>query len=151
MLFSDVGGGGGWLAPDGRTPVPGGAPSRARVGASYAHGVPKGPKLLSVIFAVAGVAHFAVPAVFESIVPAWLPRRRALVLASGVAELGCAAALATSQPWAPTASTALLLGVWPANIQMAVDASRGRRPWWYQAGLWARVPLQLPMVRMARS
>jgi uncharacterized membrane protein len=39
--------------------------------------------------------------------------------------------------------------VWPANIQMAVDASRANKPWWYQAGLWGRVPMQLPMIRMA--
>ena len=45
------------------------------------------------------------------------------------------------------ASTATLVGVYPANIQMAVDAGRPRSltSW----GPWLRLPLQVPMVLSA--
>lgn len=108
-------------------------------------------KALAGIFAVSGLLHFAVPGVYEAIVPRWLPGRRALVYGSGVAELACAGGLAGGQPWAGPASVALLIGVWPANVQMAVDSSRAAHPWWRQLAVWARVPLQIPLIRMARA
>ena len=104
---------------------------------------------MSVVFAVAGALHFAVPSVFEGIVPRWLPARRALVYASGAAELACATGLAGRRPWGSRLAAAVLLGLWPANVQMAIDASRRRTPRWQRALLWARVPVQVPMIRMA--
>lgn len=106
-------------------------------------------RALAGIFALSGLLHFAVPKVYESIVPRWLPGRRALVYGSGVAELVCAGGLAGRRRWAGPASVALLLGVWPANVQMAVDSSRAAHPWWRQAAVWGRVPLQIPLIRMA--
>jgi uncharacterized membrane protein len=96
-----------------------------------------------------GVLHFALPRPFEAIVPTWLPRRRALVYLSGAAELGCAAGLAADTSWAGPLAAATLLAVWPANIDMAVAATRTGRSRTRQAALWARVPLQLPMIKAA--
>jgi uncharacterized membrane protein len=106
-------------------------------------------KALAAIFAISGVLHFITPRVYESIVPSWLPRRRAMVYVSGAMELVCAGGLAAEKAWAGPASAALLLAVWPANVQMAVDASRGSQPLWRQALMWGRVPLQIPMIRIA--
>jgi uncharacterized membrane protein len=106
-------------------------------------------KALAALFAISGVLHFIAPRSYESIVPSWLPRRRALVYVSGAMELVCAGGLVAQQAWAGPASAALLLGVWPANVQMAVDASRASQPLWRQALTWARVPLQIPMIRIA--
>jgi len=101
------------------------------------------------MFGVVGALHFVVPAMFEATVPHVLPQRRALVYASGVVEVACAVGLATKQRWAGPLSAATLLAVWPANIQMAVDASSQHKPIAQQIGLWARVPLQLPMIATA--
>lgn len=105
-------------------------------------------------FAVSGVLHLVRPQVFESIVPRFLPRRRELVLGSGIAELACAAAVlhpATRRAggWA---SAALLVAVIPANVQMAVDAARSSRTsGLFTAGTLARLPLQWPLVRAAAN
>jgi uncharacterized membrane protein len=106
-------------------------------------------KALAAIFAISGVLHFIAPRVYESIVPPWLPRRRVMVYVSGAMELVCAGGLAAEKAWAGPASAGLLLGVWPANVQMAVDASRAGQPLWRQGLLWGRVPLQIPMIRIA--
>lgn len=102
------------------------------------------PSAVAGAFALSGVVHLVRPRVFVAIVPRVLPAARPLVLLSGVAELVCAAGLLTRQRWAADASTALLLVVWPANIQMALDARRSR---WLT---WARVPLQLPLIWAVR-
>jgi uncharacterized membrane protein len=109
----------------------------------------RSPKLLAGIFAVSGVLHLLAPKVYEGIVPRWLPRHREIVYASGVVELVSAAGLLAGAGWAGSLSTATLVGVWPANVQMALDATRAGRPLAAQAGLWGRVPLQIPMIRMA--
>lgn len=108
--------------------------------------------MLAAAFAVSGVGHFVRPRPYEAIVPGWVPvGARTAVLASGAAELVCAAGLAAARPWSGPASAALLLAVWPANIQMAVDETTGRRRPLWLAALWARVPLQVPMIRAALS
>ena len=101
--------------------------------------------------------HLVRPEVFEGIVPRMLPNRRALVYVSGVAELLCAAGLlvpATRRP-AGYASAALLVAVFPANVQMSV--AHGRRAQRRGdpasrasfAATLARLPLQVPMIRTA--
>jgi uncharacterized membrane protein len=111
--------------------------------------VARGPRLLAAIFAVSGTLHLVAPGLYEDIVPRRLPRRRQLVHASGVAELACAVGLTAGARWAGPLSAATLVAVWPANVQMALDATRAGRPAVVQAGLWARVPLQIPLIRTA--
>jgi uncharacterized membrane protein len=66
-----------------------------------------------------------------------------------VAEMACGAGLVTRKRWAGPLSVGVLLAVWPANIQMAVDTGRSAQGRWRKVAAWARVPLQLPMIRMA--
>ncbi len=111
---------------------------------------PKDVALLAGIFTVSGVTHLVKPEVFQPLMPAWVPRHREVIVWSGVAELGCAAGLlhpATRRP-AGLASAAVLLGVYPGNIKMAVDASRTRSTK-FKAIAYGRLPLQLPLIRIA--
>jgi uncharacterized membrane protein len=77
--------------------------------------------------------------------PTFLPAKTALVYASGVAELVCAAGLSRRAPWARVASAALLLVIWPANLQDAVNAQRGD-VLSSQIEQWVRFPLQIPLI-----
>ena len=106
--------------------------------------------LLTTIFATAGVLHFLAPRPFIGIVPRWLPWPVALVAISGAAELCGALGLM----WPPTRRLAgwgliaLLLAVFPANIQMLVNAHRSHAATWWLAALWVRLPLQLVLIRL---
>ena len=105
---------------------------------------------LAVLFGVLGTLHFLKPLPFEQIVPRALPRKKELVYASGVAELACAVGLLhpRTRRVAGLASAGLLVAIFPANVQMAADLQRkGSRP--AQAIAWARLPLQLPLIRWA--
>lgn len=117
-----------------------------------------GTKLLVGAFLVSGVVHLVRPQVFEPIVPHMLPRKRQLVYASGMAELTCAAGLLIPQTrqYAGVASATLLAAVFPANVQMAVDAHRAidrkgstPRRQAVRAAAIARLPLQVPLIRWA--
>jgi uncharacterized membrane protein len=112
--------------------------------------IPRDVAALAAVFAVSGVLHFLMPRPYERIVPRALPRKRDLVYASGAAELVCAAGLThpRTRPAAGWGSLAVLLAVYPANLQMAVDAQRTRSAA-YKVGTLLRLPLQLPMIRTA--
>ncbi len=99
---------------------------------------------LALLFAVAGVAHFLVPRVFESIVPAWVPNARLAVQLSGVAELLGAAGLLVpaTRVAAGWGLIALLVAVFPANVQMLLNARATGGSALYVTMLWARLPLQ---------
>ncbi len=102
---------------------------------------------LGALLGVAGVAHFAVPDNFDSIVPHLLPgSERFWTDVSGVAELALAAGVVhpvTRRRAAALAAIFFVL-VFPANIQMAVDyRSRGGRDFTFAL---LRLPLQAPLV-----
>lgn len=109
--------------------------------APAAPGTPWG---LVALFLVAGVLHFVVPGVYERIMPRWLPAHRALVLVSGAAEIAGALGLLVPalRPAAGWGLLALLVAVFPANVQMLQDARASGAAWWVQAALWGRLPLQ---------
>lgn len=112
--------------------------------------LPRSSKLLVGAFLASGAVHLVKPEVYEPLVPAWVPAHREVVLASGVAELACAAgmALPATRAVAGWASAALLLGVWPGNLKMALDSNRTSSTA-FKAAAWGRLPLQVPMVRAA--
>jgi uncharacterized membrane protein len=98
--------------------------------------------LLGAAFLGAGALHFLKPRTYEAIVPRYLPRRRALVYASGVAEMAGGAGLLHPRTARPAGwwLVATLLAIFPANVEMAVHAQRFRRiP---APLLWARLLLQ---------
>ena len=112
--------------------------------------LPNDAKVVLGAFAVSGIVHLVKPEVFEPLIPRQLPAHREIVVASGVAELVCAAGLAVpaTRRWAGYASAALLIGVFPGNIKMALDARRSGRPG-VRAATLGRLPLQLPLIRGA--
>ena len=99
-------------------------------------------------FVVSGTVHILRPETFDPLMPEWLPAHREIVIGSGVAELACAAAVVhpTTRRVGALASAALLIGVFPGNVEMALGALRtDNLP--YKAGTLARLPLQWPMIR----
>lgn len=109
---------------------------------------------LAGLLLASGLAHFIVPGPYRRIVPRALGHAPLLVAASGVAELMAAALIAVPRTRRVGAGLAfvILLVVWPANLQMALDAGS---PDGASAVLtWLRVPLQIPLLiwawRLAR-
>lgn len=101
-------------------------------------------RLIALIFTVAGISHFVIPAAFESIVPQWVPDAHAAVFWSGIAEIAGALGLLIPQTRVIAAwcLIALLLAVFPANVQMLLNARDAHAPALYTAVLWGRLPLQ---------
>jgi uncharacterized membrane protein len=102
------------------------------------------PYLVGAIFIVAGALHFKNPAMYEQIVPPYLPAHAELVAVSGFFEIlgGVGAALPATRRSAGIGLLALLVAVFPANLYMATDAPKFAAvvPAW---ALWARLPLQV--------
>lgn len=105
---------------------------------------------LALAFTASGITHLVRPQVFESIMPRVIPIRhhRALIYISGAAELLGAVGLVRRTRWASPFSIALLVAVFPANLQMALDAGSGRHPRTMDNPLvaWGRLPLQVVMM-----
>lgn len=106
-----------------------------------------GPKVVAGAFAISGVVHMVRPNVFMPMIPSWLPAPKGLIYASGIAELACAVGLLRRDPWAGPASAAVLIGVFPGNLQMAADVwSDADAPAGLKAASLVRLPMQLPMI-----
>jgi len=107
-------------------------------------------KIVVGAFLASGTVHLVKPEVFEPLMPRWVPAHREVILATGVAELVCAAGLLfrPTRRVAGLASAALLVGIFPGNLKMAADASRTSKTG-FKAAAYARLPLQLPMIRGA--
>ncbi len=96
------------------------------------------------MFVGTGIWHFTHVELFASIVPAYLPAHRELVYVSGVFEIlgGVGLAIPRLRVWAGYGLMALLLAVFPANIEMAMHpepfTAQGFPLW----TLYARLPLQ---------
>jgi uncharacterized membrane protein len=109
----------------------------------------------------AGVMHFVTPSFFDAIVPRWMPGRpRMTTYLSGVAELLGAVLVADPRTrriggwWC----LAVFLGVYPANVQMALDGGVADAPSSTMnsaVAAWVRLPFQIPMIwaawRVARG
>ncbi len=104
--------------------------------------------LLGLLFVVAGALHFIAPSIYERIMPPYLPLRRELVYLSGALEIAGGLGLLPhrTRRIAGIGLVLLLIAVWPANLQMLLDAQADRKPLWWVALLWARLPLQLVLI-----
>ena len=95
-------------------------------------------------FVLAGLLHFFNPEPYLRIMPAYLPWHLALVYVSGLFEIAGGTGLMLPGLKRPAAwgLVALLVAVFPANVNMAVNGL----PFGNQAVsawvLWARLPLQ---------
>ncbi len=94
------------------------------------------------LYIAAGVNHFLHPRMYVTIVPPWIPFKHALVDVSGVAEVWFAILLIIplTRRIGAWAIIALLLAVFPANIQMMLNFLHEHNPWIWLAIL--RLPLQ---------
>ena len=104
--------------------------------------------LIALLFATSGVLHLVKPQPFLSIMPPWLPAPLALVMVSGVFEIAGAAGilLPATRVAAGWGLIALLLAVFPANIQMLVNARAAHASALWTASLVARLPLQVLLI-----
>jgi len=106
-------------------------------------------------FILAGTLHFIAPAFYLRIMPSWLPRHRELVAASGAAEIAGGLALMCPDAVVRRAggrfTIATLIAVFPANVNMALDAERFADVPGAPASLYARLPFQLVFIAWVRA
>lgn len=107
--------------------------------------------VLTAVMVAAGINHFVSPASYIAMMPVELPAPAALVYISGVAEIlgGLGLILPATRRAAAIGLVLLLIAVFPANLNMALnDLPLGGKPvpsW----ALWARLPLQLVLIAWA--
>ena len=94
------------------------------------------------------ILHVIVPKPFLKIIPRQLGAPRFWNLAAGAAEGAAGALLLSKDPQkhkiGGALATATFVAVYPANIQMAIDAGKPTNP--KAIGAWLRLPLQFPMI-----
>jgi len=107
---------------------------------------------LAALLGTSGTIHLVRPSVFRPLIPRALGDPDPWVLGSGVAELACAGALAVpaTRRAGGVAAAALLVGVFPGNVTMALRSRPDARSWAGRPAVaWARLPLQVPLVAWA--
>lgn len=97
----------------------------------------------------AGIYHFVNPKMYQRIMPTYLPWHMPLIYISGVLEIAFGLLLIpeSTRPLGAWLVIALLIAVFPANIQMAVSFWQKQKP-----ALWIallRLPLQLILIYWA--
>ncbi|QMU27821.1 DoxX family protein [Adhaeribacter radiodurans] len=98
--------------------------------------------LMVLLYVGAGIVHFWRPKMYLAIMPPWLPYPEFLIFASGVCEVVFGFLLIPGQtrPLAAWLLIALLIAVFPANIQMALQYTQLHQAGWWLT--WLRLPLQ---------
>lgn len=98
-----------------------------------------------------GILHVIVPGPFLKIIPRQLGAPRAWNLLAAGAEITAGALLLAEDDekrrigaWVALAT---IIGVYPANIDMAIRAGAPTNP--KAIGAWLRLPMQFPMIRTA--
>ena len=104
--------------------------------------------ILSAFFIFAGIMHFVIPESYMKIMPNVLPFPRGLVLISGALEIagGLGLLIERTRRFAAFGLIALLIAVWPANVQMLLNAREHDAAAWIQLLLWLRLPVQIPLI-----
>ena len=96
-----------------------------------------------------GIAHVVAPAPFVKIIPKSVPNPKFWNLVAAGAEAAAGILLLQSDPKKQRIGGALatvtFIGVYPANIDMAIKAGKPTNP--KAIAAWARLPMQLPMIR----
>lgn len=102
--------------------------------------------IMAVFYVVAGVNHIINPAFYLKIMPAWLPFHKELVLISGLFEIlfGVLLFFSSTKRFAAWGVLALLVAVFPANIQMMLNYQQENNPQLWIAVL--RLPLQVLLI-----
>lgn len=98
-----------------------------------------------------GVLHVVAPKPFEAIIPERLGHQRELNLLAAAAEGASGLLLLSPSVKARRAGGLLaavtMVGVFPANVDMALKAGAPTSP--YAIGAWLRLPLQIPLITWA--
>ena len=102
--------------------------------------------ILAALLITVGILHFLKPKFFMKIMPDYVPAHNALVLASGVAEIICGVLLlfASTQTVGAYLTIALLIAVFPANVEMSRKYYAKKKK-----GFWLtvlRLPLQILLI-----
>jgi uncharacterized membrane protein len=92
--------------------------------------------------------HFAITGAYMRIMPPWIPLHREMVLLSGACEIAGGAGLLVprTRRAAGIGLVLLLIAVFPANVQMLLNARAAHASALAQGLLWARLPLQLAII-----
>ena len=101
---------------------------------------------MALVYLAAGIYHFVNPWFYKKIMPGYLPYHMQLIYISGVFEILFALLLlpASTRVFAAWGVMALLIAVFPANIQMAINFWQKKNPYLWIALL--RLPLQLVLI-----
>lgn len=101
------------------------------------------------MYIIAGLAHFWKPKAYMKIMPSYIPYHLELVYLSGVLEVlfGALLLFPETQGIGAWGIIAVLVGVFPANIDMVVKY-KGKRLW-YKTILWLRLPVQFWLIYWA--
>ena len=101
---------------------------------------------MSLLYVGAGLNHFLNPRMYIKIMPSYIPWHAALVSISGICEIGFALLLLpiATRHIGAWLIILLLLAVFPANVQMAVNYYKTNNPHLLIAIL--RLPLQIPLI-----
>jgi uncharacterized membrane protein len=104
--------------------------------------------LIAAIFMTSGVLHLVKPSWHMGIMPPWVPAPLAVVLISGVFEiLGAAGVLIPmTRVVAGWGLIMLLVAVFPANVQMLLNARAEHAAPVWQLALMVRLPLQPALI-----
>jgi uncharacterized membrane protein len=99
-----------------------------------------------VLYVIAGINHFINPEFYLKIMPAYIPYHLFMVYLSGVFEIVFALLLIPQQTRRIGAwlIILLLIAIFPANIQMAIDWNNENNPNFWIAIV--RLPLQLILI-----
>jgi len=90
---------------------------------------------MALLYILAGILHFVMPAMYERIIPPWIPKKKAVVYLSGLLEIALGAAL-----FFPGLRTLALYGIitllilfLPVHTYMirVKSAGKGIPPWGY--------------------
>lgn len=101
---------------------------------------------MAAFYIAAGINHFVSPGTYNKIMPSYLPYHYMLIYISGIFESGLGILLLFSRTrrFAAWGLIALLIAVFPANVQMLINYLKNNNP-----KLWiavVRLPLQIPLI-----
>lgn len=104
---------------------------------------------MAIVYIFAGIMHFITPKYYLKIMPKYLPYHLELVYLSGVSEIICGLLLMfkRTQILGAWLTIALLIAVFPANIQMAQDFLRTNHPQKLMSII--RLPIQFVLIYWA--
>lgn len=101
---------------------------------------------MAALYVLAGLNHFRSPHTYMRIIPHYLPWHLQLVYISGVCEVvfGLMLLHSATRVYGAWLIILLLIAVFPANIQMAIDFYHKKNPFLWIALL--RLPLQFVLI-----